>query len=150
MSDRHLGASEQEQTVHALRRTTDALRGVENAVNNMASKEWVENLRREDHQRRRNFSILVIGVAVGFILVFILLLLGLVQLTQVSNSNRQISQENQRNLDYLIECTTASHDPDDPHECFEKGQRRTGNIVQQIARATADEIERRNNLGSSR
>lgn len=112
-------------TIGVLGALMESVDRLEATAKQMASKEFVEAHQRQEERRRRNFALLVIAVGTCFLMMFVLLTYGLYELTDIGEANRE-------NTDVLVECTSPRVSDDDPHECFEENQRRTGEIMGQI------------------
>lgn len=46
--------------------------------------------------------------------------------------NRKLNKEGARTADLIVECTTPSTTPDDPHECYEEAQRNQDFLIASV------------------
>lgn len=114
-----------------LRESVDRL---EESAKGMASQEYVEQFTTSERQRRRRIAQLVIGIGVCFLVLFGLLFYGVLAI-------RGIAEQNIRNSEYLVQCTTPSS-PGHPHPCYDDNIRRSEKIRKEIVRDTARAILR--------
>jgi hypothetical protein len=135
-----MGEETPDPTLDVLSGLRNAVGSLEQAVVNLASQDYIDQARKEEERRRRNFGLLVIAVGLCFVIMFGMLTYGLFVVSRNSQINRN-------NTDYLIECTTPS-EPGDPHECWDENTRRSNDlvsvIVDRVVKEVAKDHRRRN------
>lgn len=118
--------------LEALSVTKSSVEILAGSIDKLASKEELEVVRVETTNRIRKIwpvlAAVLVVLAVG--------LLFFLELLSIASTNRA-------NGEILVECTTPSPDPEDPHECFDEGQLARGTFTVTLAeiRARLEAIE---------